>query len=192
MLAATRTVLDRLYAEDQAQRDADLPSEARTRNLAAESGRLLSMLARTMDAKLVLEIGSSNGVSTIWLGDAMRTTGGNVIGTEIIPARASEANANIQAAELAGHAQVVSGDAAATVSRLTNRFDLVFIDAEKEDYADHFERAFPLLRVGGVIVADNVTSHDIRAYQDLVRTHPDCETITLPFERGLEFTLKVR
>ena len=192
MLPTAQAVLDRLYAEDRAQRDADLPSAQRCRNLSPESGRLLSLLARAMDAKLVLEIGSSNGVSTIWLGDAVRATGGNVIGTEIIPDRAAEANANIREAGLADHADVVGGDAAATLTHLSGTFDLVFIDAEKEDYADHFRRAFPLLRPGGVIVADNVTSHDITDYQELVRNHPDCETITLPFERGLELTLKVR
>lgn len=186
------TVLDRLYAEDDRQRRAGLPVEQRTRNLAAESGRFLMLLARTMNAKTVLEVGSSNGVSTIWFAAAMRETGGQVIGAEIIPDRAAEANANLAAAGLADHATVIAGDAAGLHEHVTGDVDLIFIDAEKEDYVAHFERVFPLLRIGGVVMADNVESHDISDYQRLVAARADCETTTLRIDRGIEMTVRVR
>ncbi len=186
------TVLDRLYADDARQRSEGLPVEQRTRNLTRASGEFLKMLAKAMRATRVLEIGSSNGVSTIWFAMAMRETGGRVIGTEILPARAAQANANLEAAGLAEFAQVLSGDAHEIVGGLGDSVDIAFIDAEKEDYIDHFMSVLPLVHPGGMIIADNVTSHDISAYQKMVRARPECETLTLPLERGLELTIRSR
>ena len=183
-------VLDRLYAEDAAQRAAGLPSSRRTRNVERETGQWLSLLARATAARAVLEIGSSNGVSTIWLAAAARENGGHVTGTEIIPERAAEANANLVAAGLAEWATVFAGGARETVANLAGPFDLVFIDAEKDDYAGHFLALVAKVRVGGLILADNVTSHDLSAYQELLRARPDVETVTVPIGRGIEFTLK--
>jgi predicted O-methyltransferase YrrM len=188
--ASAAAVLDRLYREDDEQRRAGLPSSSRTRNVSVETGRFLLLTARAMSAKTVLEIGSSNGVSTIWLALAMSATGGHVIGTEILPERVKEANANLAEAGLAEFGRVVLGDARETVASLTDPLDLVFIDAEKDDYVEHFEAAFPLLRSGGLVLADNVTSHDLGRYQAMLRARDDVETVTLPLERGIEFTCK--
>lgn len=185
-----QAVLDRLYADDRRQREADLPVAQRTRNLTPLSGRFLMMLATTSSARRVVEIGSSNGVSTIWLGAAMRVTGGTVTGTEIIPERAAEANANLAEAGLADVARVINCDAADIAAHVTGPIDLAFIDAEKEDYVFHFERVFPLLRVNGLVIADNVTSHDLSDYQRMLQSRSDCETMTLPVERGLELTIR--
>lgn len=192
MDARIAAVLDRLYVDDERQRAAGLPVEQRTRNLTRASGEFLSLLATTMHAQQILEIGSSNGVSTIWFAVAMQRTGGRVTGTELRPERAAAANANLAEAGLADFGHVISGDAGMTASVLTSPFDLIFIDAEKEDYILHFNRTFPLLRVGGVVVADNVLSHDIADYQTMVRGRDDCESVTLPLERGLEFTVRLR
>jgi predicted O-methyltransferase YrrM len=185
-------VLDRLYADDERQRQQGLPTEQRTRNLTPASGQFLKILARAMGATRALEIGSSNGVSTIWLAMAMRETGGTVIGTEVIPERAAQANDNLAAAGLSQYATVLSGDAANVIDTVTGPIDLVFLDAEKEDYSAHFERVFPLLRIGGTVIADNVISHDCTEYQEMVRSRSDCETLTIPLDRGLELTVRVR
>ena len=186
---AERT-LARLYEADAAQRAAGLPSDQRTRNVERASGRFLYLLARAMRAQAILEIGSSNGVSTIWLASAVRESGGQVTGTELLTERAAEANANLREAGLADVARVLPGDARQTIQGLIGPFDLVFIDAEKDDYVDHLAAALPLLRAGGAIVADNVVSHDLSAYQAALRAHPEVETVTLPVGRGLEFTVK--
>ena len=184
-------VLDRLYAANAAQRAAGLPSTQRTRNVERQTGRFLNLLVRSLGARSILEIGSSNAVSTIWLASAATTTGGTVYGTEIIPERAAEANANLDAAGLAAVARVHNGDAAAIARSLPGTFDLVFIDAEKEDYVDHFLAVIDRVPTGGVIVADNVISHDLSAYQAMLPARPDIDTVTLPLDRGLEFTVKV-
>ena len=183
-------ILERLYAEDAAQRAAGLPSSQRTRNVERETGQWLALLVRATNAREVLEIGSSNGVSTIWLAAAARDNGGRVTGTEILPVRAADANNNLAAAGLDAVARVVVGDARTTVATLSGRFDFVFIDAEKDDYVDHLEAVIDHVRPGGLILADNVISHDVSAYQAAVRARGDLETVTIPINRGVEFTLK--
>jgi predicted O-methyltransferase YrrM len=187
-----KTVLDRLYEEDAAERAAGLPSSQRKRNVEAETGQFLCMLARATEAWSILEIGSSNGVSTIWLAVAALEGGGHVFGLEIDPLRAEEAKANLEAAGLADVATVRCCDALAEVPEMEGPFDLVFIDAEKQDYALHIQNVIDLLKPNGLIVADNVISHDISDYQQFVRDRADVETIKLPLNRGLEFSLKLR
>ena len=191
MTPEAEAVLKRLYAADRAQRDAGLPSAQRTRNVGRETGRFLSLLAMSMGVGSVLEIGSSNGASTIWLALAARETGGTVVGTELLPERAAEANANLREAGLGEAARVIGGDARMAIARLPGPFDLVFIDAEKDDYVDHFLAVVDRVRVGGVVVADNVVSHDLSAYQAMLRGRRDVATVTVPLERGVEFSVKV-
>jgi predicted O-methyltransferase YrrM len=191
MTPEAESVLTRLYAEDAAQRAANLPSARRTRNVECTTGHFLNLLARTMGAAQILEIGSSNGVSTIWLALAAQAQGGSVVGTELLPERAAEANANLATAGLGEIARVVPGDARTTVATLTGPFDFVFIDAEKDDYVDHFQAVIDRVRPGGVVVADNVVSHDLSDYQAMLRARSDVETLTIPLDRGLEYTLKL-
>ena len=183
------TVLDRLYADDARQRAAGLPSSQRTRNLERETGRWLRLLVLATSARALLEVGSSNGVSTLWLASAAAETGGHVTGTELLPERAAEANANLAEAGLGHVATVRAGDAAATVAGLPGPFDLVFIDAEKDDYIAHFEHVVDKVRNGGLVLADNVISHDLSAYQAMLRARPDVETVTVPIGRGVEMSV---
>lgn len=185
-------VIARLRAADSEQRRQGLPSAQRTRNVDEETARYLHLLARAMRPARLLEIGSSNGLSTIWLALAARAYGGQVTGTEIIPERAAEANANLAAAGLDGIARVLPGSALETIAGLPGPFDFVFLDAEKDEYSAHFAAFLPKVRVGGLVVTDNVISHDCSVYQAMLRGRDDVETVTVPLERGLEFTLKLR
>ena len=182
-------LLDRLYADDAAQRAAWLPSSRRTRNVERETGHWLRLVALAMGARTIVEIGSSNGVSTLWLASAARDTGGAVTGTELLPARAAAANANLAAAGLGDASRVIAGDARATLATLPGPFDLVFIDAEKDDYVGHFAAVIDKMRPNGAILADNVISHDCSAYQAMLRARSDIETATVPIGRGVEFSV---
>lgn len=186
-----RAVIARLRAEDTAQRRLGLPSERRTRNVDEETARYLSLLVRASKPHQLLEVGSSNGLSTIWLALGARAHGGRVTGTELLPARAAEANANLASAGLDDIAVVLPGDARVTLAMLPGPFDFVFLDAEKDEYVAHFTAFIDKVAPGGVIVTDNVISHDCSAYQALLRARDDVETVTLPLERGLEFTVKL-
>lgn len=183
-------VIARLRAADTEQRRQGLPSERRTRNLDAETARYLYLLVRAVRPARIVEVGSSNGLSTIWLALAAREYGGRVAGTEIQPERAAAANENLAAAGLVDIAHVVAGDAREVVAGLPGPFDFVFLDAEKDEYSAHFDAFFPRVAPGGLIVTDNVISHDCAAFQAMLRARADVETVTLPLERGLEFTVK--
>lgn len=187
-----QAVLDRLYEQDAAERAAGLPSSERRRNVDRDAGQFLSLLARAIRAWSILEIGSSNGVSTIWLALAAREVGGHVLGLELREDRAREAQANLAAAGLADVASVRCTDALKAVPTLEGPYDFVFIDAEKDDYAQHIRNVIDRVKPNGLIVADNVVSHDLSEYQAYVRGRPDLETVTLPAFRGLEISLKLR
>src|SRR5689334_9890428 len=127
MTSELAALLDRLYADDAAQRAAGLPSSRRTRNVERETGEWLRLVALATGARAILEIGSSNGVSTLWFASAARETGGRVTGTELLPERAAAANANLAAAGLGEFGRVIAGEARDTLATLPGPFDLVFI-----------------------------------------------------------------
>jgi predicted O-methyltransferase YrrM len=184
-----RRVLDRLAEQDAAERALGLPQEQRIRALTPATGAFLYGVLLALRPPLIFEAGSAVGYSTIWLALAARAYGGRVIGSEIRPERVAAANANLAAAGLQDVAVVLEGDAAELV-RQYERIDFLFLDAEKDDYGRLFLAAFDRVVPGGLIVADNVVSHDCRAYQEFVRSRSDVLTITIPFERGLEWTIK--
>ncbi len=184
-----RRVLDRLAEQDAAERALGLPQEQRIRALTPATGAFLYGVLLALRPPLIFEAGSAVGYSTIWLALAARAYGGRVIGSEIRPERVAAANANLAAAGLQDVAVVLEGDAAELV-RQYERIDFLFLDAEKDDYGRLFLAAFDRVVPGGLIVADNVVSHDCRAYQEFVRSRSDVLTITIPFERGLEWTVK--
>ncbi|MGH2551499.1 MAG: O-methyltransferase [Thermomicrobiales bacterium] len=183
-------VLERLYASDHEQRRLGLSVDQRTRNIDIESGRYLFILALGMEAKTIVEIGSSNGVSTIWWAAAMQRTGGHVTGTDVRTDRVEEANANLAEAGLAefGHLELITPEHQIVD---VHNIDLLFIDAEKDDYSLHFDRYIDAVRPGGLILADNVTSHDCSIYQAKIRERADIETVTVTLDRGIEFSVKL-
>ena len=187
-----KATLERLYADDARQRAGGLPPARRTRNLDRESGRFLAISVVATGARRIVEVGSSNGVSTIWLASGALRTGGRVTGTELLAERAAEANRNLAEAGLAQVARVVAGDAPVLLADYVGPIDLLFIDAEKEDYPSHLLAAVDKVRAGGLILADNVLSHDISPYHTLLEARPDVATATLPLERGIEYTVKLR
>jgi caffeoyl-CoA O-methyltransferase len=184
-----RGVLDRLHAADQAQREAGLPQAARTRNVTAPTGALLYSLVRAAQPRMIVEIGSSNGYSTIWLALAARAYDGRVVGSEILPERAKEANENLERAGLSAFAVVEVGDGSEVAAAFPT-IDMVFLDAEKDDYPRHFLSVAGRVRAGGLILTDNVVSHDCSSLLRMIRDRHDMVTQTLPFERGIELTLK--
>ena len=164
-------------------------------NAPPEDGRLFRLLAESTGAKNVVEIGTSNGYSSIWFGLALRTTGGKLTTFEIDPKKVELARKNFVRAGLDSIITVVQGDAHKEVAKLKEPLDLVFIDAEKEGYVDYLKTVLPLVRPGGLILAHNTTDSKkaLEGYVKLVTTNPDLETIFLhEQDRGIGVTLKKR
>jgi predicted O-methyltransferase YrrM len=184
-------VLARLEAEDAAERAAGLPAAQRSRQVQASTGRLLFSLAASQAGVEVLEIGGSRGYSSIWLAAGARMLGGRVTSLENDPPRCAAWRSNIDAAGLEEWAELVEGDALATLEATEDVFDLVFLDAEKDDYEALFGLARPLLEPGGLVVADNVLSHveALGAYSAARQADPTLSSVTIPLDRGLELSV---
>jgi predicted O-methyltransferase YrrM len=184
-------VLARLEAEDAAEREAGLPSLQRSRQVAPTTGRFLLALAASQAGVEALEIGGSRGYSSIWLAAGARMLGGRLISLEHDPGKCEAWRRNISDAGLDEWAELVEGDAHATLAATEDTFDLVFLDAEKDDYEALFGLARPLLESGGLVVADNVLSHaeTLGAYSAARQADAALSSVTVPLDRGLELSV---
>ena len=188
-----RAALARLEAEDAAEREAGVPPAERSLAVGPESGRVLFALVAPNAGCEVLEIGGSRGYSTIWLAAAARILGGRVVSLEQDERKIAAWRANIADAGLEEWAVLVEGDAGTTLPALEDGFDVVFLDAWKDDYEAYFEIARTKLEPGGVVVADNVsTDSTVRAYAERRQADPTVVSVTVPIGNGLEVTTVLR
>ena len=184
-----RSVLARMEAEEAADREADVPISQRSLAVGPDSGRLLFALVAPNAGCEVLEIGSSHGYSTIWLAAAARILGGRVVTLEQEPGKIEVWHRNIADAGLEEWTELVEGDAKETLPELEDGFDVVFLDAWKDDYELLFGLARTKLDPGGVVVADNVTtSSTVEAYAAARQADPTLVSVTVPIGHGLEVT----
>jgi predicted O-methyltransferase YrrM len=184
-----RSVLARMEAEDAAEQQAGVPVDQRSLAVGPESGRLLFALVAPNPGCEVLELGGSRGYSTIWLAAAARILGGRVVSLEQDERKVEHWRRNIADAGLDEWADLVVGDAKETLPVLEDGFDLVFLDAWKDDYELLFAFAREKLDPGGVVVADNVTTSDtVQAYAAARQADPTLVSVTVPVGHGLEVT----
>jgi predicted O-methyltransferase YrrM len=164
-------------------------------NVPTDDGRLIRVLAESCGAKQCVEIGTSNGFSGIWTCLGLLGTGGKLVTHEIDAGRAAKARENFKRAGVEAIVTLVEGDAHKEVAKLKGPIDIVFIDADKEGYADYLRQLLPLLRPGGLMLAHNVGSQarEMMDYLKAVTTTPDLETVfaNLP-ATGISITLKKR
>ena len=189
-----RAVLARLEEEDRREREEGVPQALRARQVAPTTGRFLfSLVAPQTDCE-VLELGGSRGYSTIWLAAGVRHLGGRVLSIEHDPAKCDAWRRNVADAGLDGWAELVDGDAFERLPAIDDVFDVVFIDAEKDDYERLFELARGKVEPGALFVADNVLSHadTLGAYSRARQDDPTLESVTVPLDRGLELSVALR
>jgi len=186
-----RAMLERLEAEDAREREEGVARELRARQVARSTGQFLfALVAPQWDCE-VLEIGGSRGYSSIWLGAGVRSLGGRVLSLESDPAKVEAWRQNVAEAGLEETVELMEGDAFETLPQIQDVFDMVFIDAEKEDYEQLFLLARDKVEPGGVVVADNVLSHaeTLGAYSEARQADPTTESVTVPLDRGLELSV---
>jgi predicted O-methyltransferase YrrM len=182
----SRPDVDRVLADIRARDTGQLA-------VSEEDGRFLRVLIASSGATRALEIGGASGYSAIWMGLALRETGGRLVTVEYDPARARELAENIRRAGLTEIVQVVAGDAFKEVPKVQGTFDFVFLDAWKKDYKNFFDLVYPRLDTGGLFVAHNVVNkkNEMADFLDAVHTHPSLwTTIVSPSGEGMSVSVK--
>ena len=183
-----RAIADEIYAhgrEFDAQQSNRL---ARLRNLEPETAELLAVLVRAASARRILEVGTSNGYSTLWLADAAKVTGGHVESLDIDPRRSDQACDNIARAGLEGLATCRTASAAqALLEYPDDAWDLIFLDAERPEYVSYWPNVRRTLAPGGTLAIDNAVSHaaELSDVHRLLADDPRLTTVLVPIGAGL-------
>lgn len=191
MRTARRAIADRVLA---AAREHDAAQEdrlARFRNVEPETAELLGVLVRASGARRLLEIGTSNGYSTLWLADAAEATGGTLVSVEVDRARTQLARSHLAAAELDAELRVQ--DAAETLRTSPDAaWDFVFLDAERPAYAGYWPDLVRTLAPGGLLAIDNVLSHaeQVEEVTELILASPEVTTVLVPIGAGVRLVVR--
>jgi caffeoyl-CoA O-methyltransferase len=159
-------------------------------NVPVADGRMLRLLTEAANAKNVIEIGTSTGISGLWFCIALEKTGGKLTTFELDPQRAAVARAHFKQAGVDRLVTIVEGDAHKNIAKVHDAVDLVFIDADKTGYVDYLKKTLPLVRPGGLILAHNVDM--VPEYMKAVTSNPALETVFYMQGNQLAVTLKKR
>jgi caffeoyl-CoA O-methyltransferase len=180
-----RRVLDVIRDYDRTQRSDSL-------SVPFEDGRFLRILAESLGATRVVEIGTSFGYSGLWLALALRSTNGQLTTFEIDERRQARARANFERAGVLSSIELVLGDAHALVSSVKGPVDMVFSDADKEGYLDYLQKLVPVLRPGGLFVTHNMEMA-APGYLNAISTDAALESTLVSMGSGqIAVTLKKR
>ena len=156
-------------------------------NITRETGESLSVLVRAMHARRLLEIGTSNGYSTLWLAEAAREVGGTVTSVDHSEFKLKLASANFARAGLSPVIKLVREDAGLIIERLEpDAIDFVFLDSERREYPRWWPHIRRALRPGGLLVADNAISHseEMSPFIALVNADSEFRTSLVPVGNG--------
>ena len=186
--ATEKTILAVLDDMDKNQRGGNM-------NVPTADGRLLRLLTEMAGAKTVVEVGTSNGYSGIWIALGLLKTEGKLITHEIDAKRAALARANFKRAGVDKVITLVEGDAHKEVGKIKGPIDIIFLDADKEGYVDYLKQLLPKVRPGGLVIAHNTRSHQggMARYLKTVMEDANLETLFLNMQSaGLGVTMKKR
>lgn len=156
-------------------------------NITHDTGEFLAVLVRAMGARRVLEIGTSNGYSTLWLAEAAQGINGSVTTVELSAAKVAMARENFARAGLQERIVQVEGQAGDFLATSADEsFDLVFLDSERGAYLGWLPHLERILRPGGLVVVDNATSHaqELAPFMQALRCASGWSTSLVPVGKG--------
>ena len=154
-----------------------------------DTGRFINILARSLTAPTILELGTSFGYSGIWLAEAARATGGRVVTMELAEHKSAYARARSAEAGLVDHIDFQVGDAVALIEALPHGIDFILVDLWKDLYEPCLNAFYPKLNPGAIIVADNMIfpgGEDVARYGRAIRAKPGITSVLLPVGQGIE------
>jgi len=193
MDSTRQTFLDELYAHGRAYDSQREDRLQRLRNVEPETAELLGVLVRAMGATRVLEIGTSNGYSTIWLADAAEAVDGTVLSLEIEAERTAQAADNLRHAGVADRVELRTEDAAEALRSFADgSFDLIFLDAERPLYAGYWPELIRVMRPNALLVVDNTLSHakELVEFSELVYASPEVTSTLVTVGAGVMLIVK--
>ena len=156
-------------------------------NITRDTGEFLAVLVRATLARRVLEIGTSNGYSTLWLASAARAVGGSVTTVEQSPYKIDLASKNFARSGMGAYITQIHDDAGRVLGRSADgAFDMIFLDSERPEYPGWWPNLRRVLRPGGLLVVDNATSHpvEIAPFVALVKADAEFVTSLVPVGNG--------
>jgi predicted O-methyltransferase YrrM len=168
-------------------------------------GRVLSLLSKLIQPTRILEIGTYTGYSALCLAEGLKKDG-KLITLDVNPELESFTRSFFEASEYAQQIDFRIGNALEVIPTLEEKFDLVFIDADKENYINYYKLVFDKVKPGGIILADNVLwsgkviqdvpekdkdTHLLKAYNKMVQEDPRVENILLPIRDGIMVARKI-
>ncbi len=161
-------------------------------NLEPDTARLLSILVQSGRRTRLLEVGASNGYSTIWLAWAARQTGGRVVSIERSADKRAMADENLCRAGLRDVVTLLGGDAAQVLTERAGPFDFVFLDADRPSYPAYLPLLLPRLTPDALLLADNAHSHpqEIAGYLQAVSARPEFEHVVVGVGKGLSIAYR--
>jgi len=192
---AVRAVLEDYHAAMREERllgpDDVHPRDRLLLPVGEDAGQFISILAKSLTAPTMIEIGTSYGYSGIWLGEAARATGGRLVTMELQDYKAAYARDMAVRAGVADYIDFQVGDALALIDALPHGIDFVLLDLWKELYEPCLDAFYPKLNPGAIIVADNMIfpgGADVARYGRAVRAKPGMTSVLLPVGQGLELS----
>ncbi|MDR3428832.1 O-methyltransferase [Silvimonas sp.] len=163
-------------------------------NITRDTGEFLAVLVLAMQARRVLEIGTSNGYSTLWLAEACGETGGVVTTVEHAEHKVAMAAENFARAGLEGSINLVHDDAGRFLADAhPATYDLLFLDSERSQYVAWWPHLSRVLRPGGLLVVDNALSHadEMNAFSELIKADIEFKTSLVPVGKGELLAVKL-
>ena len=192
MDAARKRMADELLAASREHDAAQADRLDRFRNVEPETAELLAVLIRATGARRILELGTSNGYSTIWLADAAQATGGRVVSADVDATRTALARGNLTAAGLDGWVELRCEDAGALLATAPEEaWEFVFLDAERPAYPGYLPDLLRTLAPRGVLAIDNVLSHaqELVEFTALIEREPRLAQTVVPVGAGLRLAV---
>lgn len=192
MRSDRRLFADQLLAASRAHDAGEADRRRRFRNVESETAEFLALLIRCTHASRILEIGTSNGYSTIWLADAAETTAGSVVSVDVDLERTEMARMNLARVGLG--VELRTEDGARTLETASDGcWDFIFLDAERPAYATYWPHLLRTLRPGGgLLVIDNVLSHadEVVDVARLIDGEPSVESVLVPVGAGVRLAVR--
>lgn len=165
-----------------------------TWNISHQTGVFLNTLVRATKAKRILEIGTSTGYSGIWLAEALKAVGGELVTIESHDERFATARKNFKQAELSEVVTQVKGHAPEIFPEIEGTFDMMFFDATKNEHVSYFKSCTEKINVNGLIITDNIISHadEMQDYISYVHAQDNFQTSIVNIGTGLLVSLRIK